>query len=303
MPRQPFLVSPLYSVLPMWLTSTVGSLGGLHGGQPHCALEACLGARLDVVLGTGCSGDTGGRGPVGPGGLGGFPTLLSLSTWVSLPLPLRREVGLCPHSPLSRARGGAETPNPGPSSPMTSPSPHAITPSRDVTPRSRHSPPEPPKSAPPPPRNALNKDGGGGYRRSRPGFILPPAAGGTEAGPRSRHAGGSGAAAAAAAAAAGAGGAGASQRGAGHRRRLSAHRLPVPPQLLLQLRGVLPQRWASPQRHRYRGWGQGEGTRGRGAAGSPWPGSEGGLSPQRYGSSWTSGCSGSTWPRRWCCGQ
>lgn len=192
MPRQPFLVSPLCSVLPMWLTSTVGSLGGLHGGQPHCALEACLGARLDVVLGMGCSGDTGGRGQFGPGGLGGFPTLLSLSTWVLLPLPLRREVGLCPHSPLSTARGGAEAPSPGPISPMTSPGPHAITPSRDVTPTSRHSPPEPPKSAPPLPETPLTKmaaaatGGAGPASSSRPlpagrkrgrGAAMPGAAG------------------------------------------------------------------------------------------------------------------------------
>lgn len=64
-----------HAELPTWLTSTVGSLGDVHGGQPHCAMETSSWERLDVVLGTGCSGDTGGRGPVGPGGLGGFPTL------------------------------------------------------------------------------------------------------------------------------------------------------------------------------------------------------------------------------------
>lgn len=100
----------------------------------------------------------------------------------------------------------------------------------------------------------LHKDGGGGY----PGGAALPArwrrAGSGAV--RRRHAAGG---RAAVAAAAGAGGAGAAQRGVGHRRGLGAHRLPVPSQLLLQLRGVLPRRRAPPQRHRYRGAGRGAG--------------------------------------------
>lgn len=58
--------------------------------------------------------------------------------------------------------------------------------------------------------------------------------------------------------------------------------------------------------HRLNATGTGVGDKGKGTGGGgepSEPGSEGGISPQRYGSSWTSGCSGSTWPRRWCCGQ
>lgn len=53
--------------------------------------------------------------------------------------------------------------------------------------------------------------------------------------------------------------------------------------------------------HRLNATGTGErgGARvaGRGGLGAD------GVSPQRCGSSWTAGCSGSTWPRRWCCGR
>lgn len=108
-------------------------------------------------------------------------------------------------------------------------------------------------------------------RRLRGGGICPPAAGGGRKRGRagSRHAAGG---RAALAAAAGAGGAGTAQRGPGHRRRFGSHRLPVPPPLLLQLRGVLPQRRATPQRHRYGGgWGGGDTTPGRPGLPGPAP--------------------------------